>query len=108
MSNVLFLLPIIIICKVVIYNFSVKSRFKAMAKQLEVSVGKLSFYRENRLGLGKYSSVFKGKFEDKKTVAIKRLLKDQSRVDSHLLLNGGGHPNILPYNCIEEADVEFM
>lgn len=73
-----------------------------------VSIGKLNLDRKDRIGFGKYSSVFKGKFEDKKTVAIKRLQKHQSRVDSHLLSNGGGHPYILAYFCIEDIDVEFM
>lgn len=79
-----------------------------MAKQLELKIGKLCFFRENQIGVGKYSSVYKGTFENKKTVAIKRLLKHQSRVDSHLLMNAEGHPNILQYKCIEEEDIEFM
>lgn len=81
-----------------------------MARQLKapVKIGKLSFSRENRLGVGRFSSVFNGTFENTKSVAIKRLLKYQSRVDFHLLMNVGCHPNILQYCCIEQEDVEFM
>ena len=78
-----------------------------MSRQLK-RIGKLSFYKDERIGFGNFSSVFKGKFEDIKDVAVKRLLQDKSRVNAMLLTEASDHPNIVQYVCTETINTDFM
>jgi hypothetical protein len=72
-------------------------------------IGKLSFRRADSIGLGKqHCEVFHGKFENTLAVAIKRMQKKRTKVDSTFYLNTNGHPNIIQYFCTEDDDIEFM
>ena len=79
-----------------------------MSRQLTVEkIGKLSFTKVGGL-VGNFSTVFKGKFEDIKDVAVKRLLRDKSRVNAMLLIKASDHPNVVQYICTETIDTDFM
>ena len=70
-------------------------------------IGKLSFSRGDFIGRGRYGTVFRGKLEGSLNVAIKRLEKRFTQVESHSLLKADGHPNIIRYFSTEESDIEF-
>jgi thiazole synthase ThiGH ThiG subunit len=73
----------------------------------------LEFDRSVLLGKGRYGSVFKGKIEKKKsdralTVAVRRVEKMETIVDSQMLLKQNTkHPNVVRFYGTEESDVEF-
>ena len=71
-------------------------------------IGKLSFSRSDFLGKGRYGSVFYGKLEGTLDVAVKRVEKRFTQVESKSLLKADGHPNIARYFCTKENDPEFM
>ena len=78
-----------------------------MSRQLE-KIGKLSFCRADLVGKGRYSWVFRGKYDNMVEVAVKRLEKRESQVESHLFRKADGHHNIIRYFCTKENDIEFM
>jgi hypothetical protein len=69
--------------------------------------GKLSFNRTDSIAkLGRYGTIFRGKFENITDVAIKRILKSEFKVELDVLHKALTHSNILRYFCNEE-DVEY-
>jgi hypothetical protein len=70
-------------------------------------IGKLCFNREDFLGRGRYGTVFRGTLEGVLNVAIKRVEKRFTQVESHFLLKADGHPNVIRYFSTEESDIEF-
>ena len=72
-------------------------------------IGKLNFSRLDLIGKGRYGWVFKGKYNKGMIdVAVKRVEKRESQVESLLLSKADSHPNIVRYFCTKENDVEFM
>ena len=79
-----------------------------MSRQLE-RIGKLNFCRSDLIGKGRYGSVFKGRYDRYMVdVAVKRLDKYDSQVESDILWKASGHPNVIRYFCLKDIDVEFM
>lgn len=80
-----------------------------MTRQLE-TIGQLSFSRVDCLGSGRFGKVFTGKLTSDDgviDVAIKRMKKEKTRLESILLLKANGHPNVINYYVTDESDVEF-
>ena len=75
----------------------------------KITIGKLSFQRTvvDRIGVGTFSSVYRGSFEDVKEAAIKRVQKDRTHLDVHRWGKADDHPNVVRYYCIENGDFEF-
>ena len=69
--------------------------------------GKLSFFRLDTIGSGRFSSIFRGKFEGSIDVAIKRILLKEYTVNLDVFRLVQQHSNILRYYCSEQ-DIEFM
>ena len=65
-------------------------------------IGKITFSRSERLGKGQFGwCVFKGKYgKDLIDVAVKRLVKDESMVDSSLHCKA-------EFFCLKKRDIEF-
>jgi hypothetical protein len=70
-------------------------------------IGKLTFNRADLIGSGKYGSVFRGTYKDAVNVAIKRLDKRNTKIDSTLYIKAHEHQNIIQYISICNKDVEF-
>ena len=76
-------------------------------------ISSLEFDRSVLLGKGRYGPVFKGTMEKKKsdkafTVAVRRVEKIETIVDSHLLHKQlTKHPNVVSFFGTEESDIEF-
>ena len=71
-------------------------------------IGKITFSRSERLGKGQFGCVFKGKYgKDLIDVAVKRLVKDETMVDSSLYCKAEGHTNIIKFFCLKKRDIEF-
>lgn len=73
--------------------------------------GKLIFNRKDFLGKGRYGPVFKGQLKgdksSRKIVAVRRVLKAESIVESHLLHKSLIHPHVVSYYGTFENDIEF-
>ena len=68
------------------------------------SIGKLTVYLNKSLGEGSYGKVFRGMFENKVEVAVKRI--DKSKVqfnEQDILIKVDTHENIVRYYCTEIA-----
>ena len=78
-----------------------------------LSVGKLSYSRENIIGQGAFGTVFEGFLEDTKPVAVKRIQKSCTSSDEPFvtreidIMLTAAHPNILRILCFEMND-DFM
>jgi len=60
------------------------------------------------LGKGQFGCVFKGKYgKDLIDVAVKRLVKDETMVDSSPYCKAEGHANISKFLCLKKRDIEF-
>jgi predicted Ser/Thr protein kinase len=77
-----------------------------MSRQFE-KIGKLSFFRSDLIGKGRFGWVFKGKY-DMNEAAVKRIEKRDSQVESHIFREADRHPNIIRYFCTKAKDIEFM
>jgi hypothetical protein len=75
-----------------------------MAQDATITIGKLSFLRSDIIDRGNTSSViFKGLFEKKTRVAIKRVLKVGTTVkEAEHLREHDRHENIVRYYTTEE------
>ena len=73
-------------------------------------VGQLSILLAERLGTGRFGSVFQGKFTNvAEEVAIKKMEKKKVQVDSSFYIKANGYPNIIGYYGTETMDGnEFM
>ena len=72
-------------------------------------VGQLSIFRAERIGTGRFATVFPGKFQDvSKEIVIKMMEKKKVQVDSILYLKANGKPNIINYYGIDSTDGTFM
>ena len=67
----------------------------------------LSFNRSACLGRERFSSVFKGNI-DAASVAVKRFLKDQTQVDSAIIMKLKGNNNIIQFHCVKRSDIEYV
>ena len=71
-----------------------------------------SILRAERLGIGRFGTVFPGKLKDvAEEVAIKRMEKTNVRVDFGLYVKANEHPNIITYygtDYSRDEDDEFM
>lgn len=72
-----------------------------------VSVGTLTFFREDGIGRGKESFVFKGKHKGETEIAVKRVLKESVRLEADMLSQLHNHPNIVQFYATE-SDNDFM
>ena len=72
------------------------------------AIGELSIFRSESLGSGRFGTVFAGQFANRVDVAIKRMEKSQTKVDSNLYLKANGLPNLIEYYAINSTDIEFM
>ena len=79
-----------------------------MAEKKVKKIGKLSYSISDVLKRGRYGKLFLGKYEDYKTVAIKRLDKSETEVDIKTYLDSWGHPNVIQFVCLEKNHLEFM
>ena len=71
----------------------------------EKVIGKLQFSRSNRLDRSGNAIIFKGLFEKSIEVAIKRVLKDNVRLEIDVLrMCCERDPNIINYRATEEDD----
>jgi len=74
-------------------------------KKLVKQIGKLSFNKcecnECYLGQGGFGDVYRGQFESKANVAVKRILITRAEVKDDILLNADNHQNILRYYTTE-------
>jgi len=74
-------------------------------------IGQLSIFRDERLGSGRFGSVFPGKFKDiEEEIAVKKMKKKEVVIDFSLYRKVNGHPNVIGYygtECSTDAD-EFM
>ena len=74
-------------------------------------IGKLSFTRDDQLGVGSFGTVYRGKYKNKDVidVAVKRILKEKvtSDFETTFLAKIASHPNILRYYHKEE-DEDFV
>ena len=70
----------------------------------KIEIGKLRycFCDQCHLGQGTYGTVFKGRFESKVDVAVKRVDKFLTRVEVDILRMVDGHANIVGFYCVEE------
>lgn len=71
-------------------------------------IGKTTFDREEKLGKGRFGCVFRGSYGKHREVAIKRIDKSLSQVDSASYRKAEGHSNIIRFFCSYNKDVEFM
>jgi len=78
---------------------------EAGCKKLVKQIGKLSFNKceckECFLGQGGFGDVYRGQFESKVNVAVKRILITRAEVKDDILLNADNHQNILRYYITE-------
>ena len=81
-----------------------------MAKQnnKEKRIGKVILMLDDLVGEGRYGSVFKGKYEAGKEVAVKRVVKNKTKVDLKLIEKIGLHTNIVFFYGTEGNDPEYM
>ena len=78
-----------------------------MSGQID-SIGRLSFSpAEDFLGQGRFGSVFKGKYQNLRELAIRRVEKKVTSVDLKALFKVQGHPNIVNYPYTKDVG-EFM
>jgi len=71
--------------------------------------GRLSFMKVNYIGSGQFGKVFRGKYEKAVTVAIKRMEKKKTKVDSRLYKLANDHPNVIQhYYTNKDEDFEFL
>ena len=78
-----------------------------MSSQVQ-TIGSLSFNQsEDFLGQGRFGSVFKGKYQNLREVAIRRVEKKVTSVDLKALFKVQGHPNIVNYPYTKDVG-EFM
>ena len=76
---------------------------------MEVEIDKLRFSRSDRLGTGKFGCVFRGKFANVVTVAIKRMKKQLTELDSIIYNIVSHHSNIINYYYTnEDDDFDFL
>jgi len=76
---------------------------------MQEEIDKITFRRSDRLGTGKFGWVFCGKYEHVVTVAIKRMEKQLTKLDSRLYNIANGHPNIIHYfYSNEDDDIEYL
>ena len=76
-------------------------------------IGRIRFRRTDSIGLGKqHCEVFRGEYaQDAKyvrAVAIKRMQKQRTQVDSTFYCKTHVHPNIIQYFGTEDDEIEFM
>ena len=68
----------------------------------------LSFNRDDQLGSGSYSHVFKGTFKNISPVAVKRIVKlDVTKFEKDIVPTLQIHPNIIRFYGVEQ-DADFM
>ena len=101
MIKVLFL----IICSA-LYISSLLSCVHRLELTME-KIGKLTLNRADLIGSEKYGYVFRGTYLNAVNVAIQRLDKSQTKIDSTLYLKANEHQNIIQYFCVNNKDVEF-
>ena len=79
------------------------------SEQWHQQIGKISFSTKDNFGeQGRFGSVFKGKFDGKIQVAVKRVNKMVTKVEeSKFYFKVNGHPNVVNYFCIEDSDFVF-
>ena len=79
-----------------------------MGSKEEEQIGRVCFNKKDLLGeLGHFGWVFKGKYDDRLDVAVKRVQKRVTQVEeSSFFFNVNGHPNIVNYFSTE-VDFEF-
>ena len=72
-------------------------------------IGRLSILWDERLGSGRFGSVFPGKCKDvQEGVAVKRMEKKKINIDTSLYLKAKRHPNIIGYYETETMDDELV
>jgi hypothetical protein len=71
-------------------------------------IGKVTFSRCDRLGKGRFGCVFKGKYgKSLIDVAIKKIVKGETLMDSSQYIKVDGHPNLIKCFCLKKTDNEF-
>ena len=70
----------------------------------ETTVGKLKFNKRNGvIGRSSGTFVYRGKYEDKIDVAIKRIQRDDD-VEINILKEAHSHPNVVKYYTTENDE----
>jgi len=73
------------------------------------SFGSLTLRKVDHIGSGQFGKVFRGKYEKAVTVAIKRMEKKKTKVDSRLYKLANDHPNVIQhYYTNKDEDFEFL
>ena len=71
--------------------------------------GSLTLRKVDHIGSGQFGKVFRGKYEKAVTVAIKRMEKMRTKVDSRLYKLANNHPNVIHYyDTNKDQDFEFL
>ena len=97
--------------KTIFIVFKTATIASGMNDPVENVVDQLRTLRDERLGSGRYGSVFPGKFlHFPKEVAIKKMEKTKVRVDSRLYVKLNGQPNVIGYYGSSNStdDLEFV
>ena len=71
-------------------------------------ISRLSIFSDERLGSGRFGSVFPGKLKHvEEEIAVKKMKKKEVLVDFSLYRKADGHPNVIGYygtECSTDAD----
>lgn len=71
-------------------------------------IGRMNIFSAERLGTGRFGTVFPGKIKDVvEEIVIKRMKKDNIQVDSSHYVKTNGQSNIIEYYGIDESDPTF-
>ena len=80
--------------------------FMADNAQVMKTIGRLTFNRSEKIGVSRGALVFKGKYEDEIDVAVKRILKQDVKLEISVLKKNHNHRNIIHY-YVTESDEDF-
>ena len=76
------------------------------------TIGKLSFCTCGKpnclLGKGGFGDVYRGKFDGQVEVAVKRVDKFRTKVETDILRKADCHPNILRFYITEEKNQRYI
>lgn len=69
-----------------------------MNSPVERTIGRLSLLLDEKLGSGRFGSVFPGRLKDvEEEVAIKKMEKSKILIDSNIYVKLNGKPNVIGY-----------
>lgn len=71
---------------------------------IEKKVGKLKYHKKEIISRSRGIIVYKGKYEKTIDVAIKRIQREDAKIEIDVLKNHHFHPNLVKYYTTERDD----